>query len=161
MKTILSSVLWLQVGVAVGLVNGQAPRPALSLSVEWVKNSSPDDHRVVVRAEIRNNSNQPVEVSTGSPIADYDFTVVGPDLKPVSLTKRGEQAANIPGVDSKILYPLAPQQTISKTLTLSDFWDFSKPGTYRVVIRRRAHGRGGEPEDSRLLVSDVVLINVP
>ena len=131
-----SSLCWAIFAVLlVPLSTFPQPKHAASIKLEQVTETA--GLAVRVRAEIKNVSEQPIEVLRGSAVRDFTITVLGPDKKPAKLTEGGERSRSLVPNGSQILTTLPPQQSLSHEWNLSDDFDFSRPGTYRVTVSRK------------------------
>jgi hypothetical protein len=121
--------------LVVPLVTVAQPKHRVAIKLEEVRCSA--EHIVRVRAEIKNISEEPIDVMRASPSRDFTVTVVGPDKKPAALTVAAERSHSMVPNGTQILVTLPPQQSISYVWNLSDDVDFSQHGTYRVTLSRR------------------------
>ena len=118
------------------LVTVAQPKHRVAIKLEEVRGSA--EHIVRVRAEIKNISEEPIDVMRASPSRDFTVTVVGPDKKPAALTLAAERSHSVVPNGSQILITLPPQHSISYEWNLSDDVDFSQHGTYRVLIKKHS-----------------------
>jgi len=72
-------------------------------------------------------------------------TIVGPDGKPMGVTKAAPYPSG--GIDVK------PNQTCQGQLDLTDYFTFSRPGRYRVVLALKPHPSNDRKGDREFLVS--------
>ena len=131
--------------------------PKLSLKLE--REPTEDAHAVLVRVRVTNISQQNLEV-VFSPDADpeYAFAVVGPDGRPAPPARDAEKQRRTPrGSGSRVKERLAPgrSEAFGGSL-LSDFMDFSKPGTYRITATRHF-----APPIDETDTSDVLEVKIP
>ncbi len=111
--------------------------PKLSLKLE--REPAEDARAVWVRVRVTNISQQNLEVPFSADAdSEYTFAVVGPDGRPAPPAKDAEKQRRTPrGSGSRQIESLAPGQSDAfGNSLLSDFVDFSKPGTYRITATR-------------------------
>jgi hypothetical protein len=114
----LPLLLAVSAALVVPLVTVAQPKHRVAIKLEEVRGSA--EHIVRVRAEIKNISEEPIDVMRASPSRDFTVTVVGPDKKPAALTLAAERSHSVVPNGSQILVTLPPQQSISYEWNLSD-----------------------------------------
>ncbi len=91
-----------------------------------------------VRTDVKNVSPQAVRIGSTYAAWVYKIYVTGPDGRPAPFTefekkvRSGEALQN----GSQVLVTLPPDEVTSETWNLSDYVDFSRPGTYKVKLGR-------------------------
>lgn len=88
---------------------------------------------------------------------EYAFAVVGPDGRPAPPARDAEKQRRTPrGSGSRKVERLAPGRSDAfGNSLLSDFVDFSKPGTYRITATRRFAPPIDETDTSNVLEVEV------
>lgn len=74
------------------------------------------------------------------PLADYDIGVTGPDGRPVALTPAGKDAVEFIQTGERfrnVAITLGPSETHEEVLTVSEWFDLSRPGRYALTLARR------------------------
>jgi hypothetical protein len=131
--------------------------PKLSLKLDREPNK--DGRAVRVWVRVTNISQQNLEVPVSADAdSEYTFAVAGPDGGPPPPTRDAEKQRRTPrGSGSRVVVSLAPGQSVAfGNSLLSDFVDFSKPGTYRITATRHF-----APPIDETDTSDVLEIKVP
>jgi hypothetical protein len=131
------------------------PKLSLKLGAEPVK----DSRAVVVAVRVTNISQQNLEVPISAAGSEYVFAVVGPDGRTAPPTSDTEKQRRrfLTGSGSRRIVTLAPGQSVARgSSLLSDFVDFSKPGTYRITATRHF-----APPIDETDTSDVLEIKIP
>ena len=132
-----SALLWGH--IAAGFVASGAHAqiaPKLSIMLKRVQSTTAGDRNVQVCTEIRNISQSNVALTVGAPQTDFTLSIIGPDGKTAPATRLGTKLRSVVPNGSRVLITLPPQETLSRTWTLSDLVDFSKSGRYRVTVSR-------------------------
>jgi hypothetical protein len=131
--------------------------PKLSLKLE--REPTEDARAVWVRVRVTNISQQNLDVVfSADAYSEYAFAVVGPDGRPAPPAGDAEKHRRTPrGSGSRTIERLAPGRgdAFGDSL-LSDFVDFSKPGTYRITAMRHFDLPIDETDSS-----DVLEVKVP
>jgi hypothetical protein len=132
-----SALLWAYIAaglVALGAYAQTAPK--LSITLKRVQSNTAGDRSVHVRTEVRNISQSNVALMVAAPQTDFTLSVIGPDERTAPATQLGMKLRSVVPNGSHVMITLPPQETFSRTWTLSDLVDFSKSGRYRVTVSR-------------------------
>jgi uncharacterized protein (DUF58 family) len=130
-----SALLWAYIAaglVALGAYAQTAPK--LSITLKRVQSNTAGDRSVQVRIEVRNISQSNVALMVAAPQTDFTLSVIGPDGRKAPATQLGTKLRSVVPNGSHVMITLPPQETSSRTWTLSDLVDFSKSGRYRVTV---------------------------
>jgi len=100
-----------------------------------VKSGSPVELEVITT----NLSPQPITLSKSNPGMEYDFDVRDSGKKAAPMSpqlKRMRDPAHPHGVFRLFGKVLQPQESLRETVTISEYYDMSKPGTYTIRLQR-------------------------
>ena len=110
----------------------------LSLSAEQVP-SPPGT--IALKIHLQNISPKGQIVEIRDPQYLFAARILDPSGKPVALTKKGQELYS-PPQDNQVLFEssvgsheLKPQEEVTFIWRVSDWFDVSKPGTYRVALK--------------------------
>jgi hypothetical protein len=131
-------IVALIVGLPTVLFSQEEPKLASRLKV--LQDAA---HSVWVDVRVTNISQQVVAARIAlTPQMGYTFAVTAPDGRPAARRQMPLAAGSVVGID------LAPGESkVSGTYSISDEFDFSTPGTYRIVATPRG---GGLPLEGRV-----------
>jgi hypothetical protein len=129
------------------LCTGATPDPKLSVSLERVRDPSGNDttgkDTVTLKATVKNVSKESVLINVWHPLEDYSLTVTDCKGNRVALSKRGEAFFSKDRIRSRtasVIVTLEPGETRVDTWAIDDFFQFSRPGCYRVAVQREFMG---------------------
>jgi hypothetical protein len=120
------------------LCSGATPDPKLTIRLERVPDPSGND-TVTLKATVKNVSKESVLINVWHPLEDYSLTVTDCRGARVALSKRGEAFFSKDRIRSRtanVIVTLEPGETRVDTWAIDDFFQFSRPGCYRVAVKR-------------------------
>jgi len=120
------------------ICTGGPPDPKLTISLARVPDP-PGRDTLTLKATVKNVSKESVLINVWSPLEDYSLTVTDCRGTRVALSKRGEAFFSKDRIRSRtasVLVTLEPGETRVDTWAIDDFFQFSRPGCYRVAVRR-------------------------
>ena len=89
-----------------------------------------------------------------TPIDDYDFQIKSPSGNPLK-SKLPEPWLGLRDIERRVLRKLAAHQVLTEKANLRDLFDFTEPGTYTIVARRKLKfTRGTNSVDECEIVSN-------
>lgn len=120
------------------LCSGGPPDTKLTISLERVPDP-PGKDTVTLKATLKNVSKESVLINVWHPLEDYSLTVTDCRGTRVAISKRGEAFFSKDRIRSRtanVLVTLEPGETRVDTWAIDDFFQFSRPGCYRVAVQR-------------------------
>jgi len=120
------------------LCTGVPPDTKLAISLERVPDP-PGKDTVTLKATVKNVSKESVLIGVWHPLEDYSLTVTDCRGTRVALSKRGEAFFSKDRIRSRtanVIVTLEPGETRVDTWAINDFFQFSRPGCYRVAVQR-------------------------
>jgi hypothetical protein len=120
------------------LCTGGPPDTKLTISLERVPDP-PGKDTVTLKAALKNVSKESVLINVWHPLEDYSLTVTDCRGARVALSKHGEAFFSKDRIRSRtanVIVTLEPGETRVDTWAIDDFFQFSRPGCYRVAVQR-------------------------
>lgn len=149
----------------------EAGKPEFAIAISAPRTTVKSRSDVVVSIEVTNISGSATKlVGARSAVLEYAIDVRDSDGKPAPLTRRGAATVNHrfaagdragrrfigPGGVTDSMVP--PGGVVKEELTVSDFFDLSRPGTYTIQVQRPDFR--SQPPGDRMLKSNVITLAV-
>lgn len=165
MKTVLTGVLKIVVAVLMLLSIGDAvhmeggePKQAETNSGQWGSISeglqlSVQLEKVILRVRepivlkllIKNTTKEVLPLVVSSPDMDYQISIRDEKGQNVALTKYGEKLRRNAGDHlARAVIKVSPGQEVSHSLTVSEIYNMTAPGTYSITAKRTVFRRDGK-----------------
>jgi hypothetical protein len=149
----------------------EASKPVFAIAIGTPRSTVKSRSEVMVNIEVTNISGSATKLVGATPaVLGYAVDVRDSAGKPVPLTRRGTATVNqrfaagdragrrFIGPGSVTDSTVPPGGVVKEELTVTDFFDLSRPGTYTIQVQRPDFR--SQPPGSRMLKSNIIAITV-